>query len=243
MRDEIFKVAKPVCEFVFDSSVAEVFDDMLERSVPFYHELQRMVVELAEHFLAQKGTFYDIGCSTGNTIATLAQALGPSGRAVQFVGVEPAAAMREKARAKFASLPEPDRFSIISSECEDIDVLPDARVITILYTLQFLRPMKRLKVLEMCHRSLAPQSCLILAEKIITVHREVRHLFIDQYHQFKERSGYSKLEIARKREALESILVPFTSAENITLLKDAGFAVVEPILQWYNFAAYLAVKL
>jgi tRNA (cmo5U34)-methyltransferase len=78
---------------------------------------------------------------------------------------------------------------------------------------------------------------------VITEHTEVRHLFIDQYHQFKVRSGYSELEIARKREALESILIPFTSAENITLLKDAGFAVVEPVLQCYNFAAYLAVKL
>lgn len=243
MRDKIFKAAKPVGDFVFDSSVAAVFDDMLERSIPFYHELQRMVAELARHFLANKGTFYDIGCSTGNTIAALAQALGPAGHDIRFVGVEPAKAMREKAQAKFASLPEPERFSIIPSDCEGIDLLPDARVITILYTLQFVRPMKRLRIVEMCHRSLAPQSCLILAEKIIAEDTAVRRLFIDHYHQFKVRSGYSKLEIARKREALESILIPFTSSENITLLKQAGFAVVEPILQWYNFAAYLAVKL
>jgi tRNA (cmo5U34)-methyltransferase len=242
MRDDIFKTAEPVGDFAFDVSVAEVFDDMLERSIPFYHELQRMVVELASHYLGDKGTFYDIGCSTGNTIAALAKALGPAGRQIQFVGVEPAEAMREKARAKFACLPDPDRFRIIASDCESIDLLPDARVITILYTLQFVRPMRRLKILEMCHRSLAPQSCLILAEKIITEHTAVRRLYVDHYHQFKARSGYSTLEIARKREALESVLVPFMASENITLLKEAGFSVVEPMLQWYNFATFLAVK-
>ncbi len=242
MRDEIFKAAEPVGDFVFDSSVAAVFDDMLERSIPFYHELQRMVVELSSHFLGDEGTFYDIGCSTGNTIAAVARALGPAGRQIQFVGVEPAEAMRAKASARFVSLPDPERFRIIASDCESIDLLPDARVITMLYTLQFVRPMRRLKILEMCHRSLVPNSCLILAEKIIAEHTGTRRLFVDYYHRFKARSGYSSLEIARKREALESVLVPFTAAENIALLKAAGFAVVEPMLQWYNFAAYLAVK-
>jgi tRNA (cmo5U34)-methyltransferase len=242
MRDEIFKAAKPVGDFAFDASVAEVFDDMLERSIPFYHELQRMVVELSSHYLGDKGTFYDIGCSTGNTIASLAKALGPAGRQIQFVGVEPAKAMREKALAKFACLPDPERFRIIASDCESIDLLPDAKVITILYTLQFVRPIKRLKILEMCHRSLTARSCLILAEKIITEHAAVRRLYIDCYHQFKARSGYSTLEIARKREALESVLVPFSTTENVKLLTDAGFSVVEPMLQWYNFAVYLAVK-
>lgn len=241
MRDQIFKTVEHVEDFKFDASVAAVFDDMLERSVPFYGEVQRMVVELATKFLGQDGVFYDIGCSTGNTIVALALALGPE-RPIRFVGLEPAEAMRDKVVGKLAALPEPNRFQILPQAVESVDELPGARVITLLYTLQFVRPMQRLKVLKMCQRSLQPGGCLILAEKILTENRAVRHLFIDLYHDFKARSGYTVMEISRKREALENVLIPFMGSENIALLKESGFSVVEPIFQWYNFATYLAVK-
>ena len=37
-------------DFRFDESTARVFDDMLERSVPFYAEMQRMTVELHSYY-------------------------------------------------------------------------------------------------------------------------------------------------------------------------------------------------
>jgi tRNA (cmo5U34)-methyltransferase len=241
MRDQIFMTAEPVQDFKFDASVADVFDDMLERSVPFYGEVQRMVVELADSFLGDEGTFYDIGCSTGNTIYELARFMGTE-RPVRFVGLEPSEAMRDKMREKLSALPGPPRFEILPHSIEDMERLPDARVITLLYTLQFVRPMQRLKVLQMCHRSLQPGGCLILAEKVLSERQETRHLFIDLYHQYKARSGYTAMEIARKREALENVLIPFMASEDIALLREAGFSAVEPFFQWYNFAAFLAIK-
>jgi Fe-coproporphyrin III synthase len=241
MRDQIFKTAQPVGDFKFDASVAAVFDDMLERSIPFYGEVQRMVVELADRLLGEDGTFYDIGCSTGNTICELARSVGTE-RRVRFVGLEPSHAMRDKVQEKLAALPAPQRFEILPHSIEAVEELPGARVISLLYTLQFVRPMHRLKVLQMCHRSLQPGGCLILAEKVLAERQETRHLFIDLYHQYKARSGYTAMEIARKREALENVLIPFMASEDIALLKEAGFSAVEPFFQWYNFAAFLALK-
>lgn len=241
MRDQLFESTKPVHDFAFDADVAAVFDDMLERSVPFYNEVQRMVVELALQFLNENGVCYDIGCSTGNTLIALASGMDPN-RAVRFVGLEPSEAMREHALRKFATLPAPERLDILPHPVETVDELQNAHVITMLYTLQFVRPVHRLKVLKMCHRSLQHGGCLILAEKILAENSVLRRIFLQLYHNYKRRSGYSTMEISRKREALENVLIPFTGAENISLLSDAGFSPVEPIFQWYNFAAYLAVK-
>lgn len=241
MRDQVFQTSEPVSDFKFDATVASVFEDMLERSVPFYNEVQRMVVELASRFLEQEGVHYDVGCSTGTTMAAVAAAVDPN-RRVRFVGLEPSQAMREKALQKLGATAEPGRFDILPHTIEAMDDLPDARVITFLYTLQFVRPVQRLKVLKMCARSLHPGGCLILAEKTLSEQIGFRRLFIDLYHEFKRRSGYSAMEISRKREALENVLVPFMSSENVSLMKEAGFSAVEPIFQWYNFAAYLAVK-
>jgi tRNA (cmo5U34)-methyltransferase len=119
---------------------------------------------------------------------------------------------------------------------------PDANVITMLYTMQFIRPLARPQVVQTCFESLRPGGCLIIAEKILAEDADMRRLFIDVYHGYKHRTGYTSTEILRKREALENVLIPFTTSENLGLLRDAGFTVAEPFFQWYNFAAYLAVK-
>lgn len=73
MRDEPFQTKQHAEDFTFDDNVAKVFDDMLDRSIPLYREIQRMVVELGTVFIEPGGTVYDIGCSTGNTLLGFAQ--------------------------------------------------------------------------------------------------------------------------------------------------------------------------
>ena len=54
--DKLFvEPREKVGDFTFDEKTAAVFGDMLYRSVPFYEEVQRMVVEIAKAF-AQEGT-------------------------------------------------------------------------------------------------------------------------------------------------------------------------------------------
>ena len=60
--------------------------------------------------------------------------------------------------------------------------------------------------------------------------------------QFKKRNGYSELEIAQKREALENILIPYHLAENTKLLLESGFSSCEMFFRWYNFCGIVAVK-
>lgn len=111
-----------------------------------------------------------------------------------------------------------------------------------LYTLQFVRPLHRNAVLAMCFESLKPGGCLLLGEKILSDSSTLSRLYIERYHEFKRRNGYSATEIARKREALENVLVPYRDSENRTVLAEAGFEPVDQIFRWYNFAVYLAVK-
>jgi tRNA (cmo5U34)-methyltransferase len=230
-----------VSDFEFDERVAEVFDNMVQRSVPFYRETQRMAVELAGFHLADGGVVYDVGCATGTTLAGIAEAVDPDA-GVRYVGIEPSAAMRDKARERMASIDTQCRLELWGEGIEELDALPGAQVIAMLYTLQFVRPVQRQAVARMLCRELAPGGCLLLAEKILADDQDARRLFIDRYHAMKRRSGYSDTEIEKKREALENVLVPFTNSENVELLRDAGFGSVEVAFRWYNFALYYAIK-
>jgi tRNA (cmo5U34)-methyltransferase len=110
------------------------------------------------------------------------------------------------------------------------------------YTLQFIKPAIRLEFLKNLYNGMQNNGVLILSEKIISKDKQLDQQFLDSYHRYKMRRGYSELEIANKREALENVLVPLTIQENTDLLIEAGFTRVETFFQWFNFVSFVAYK-
>lgn len=91
-------------------------------------------------------------------------------------------------------------------------------------------------------RSGCPGGCLLLIEKTVQAGPVANSTFIDCYHDYKLARGYSRTEIARKREALENRLIPSRPDENLAMLRAAGFAEVEIFFTWLNFQGYRALK-
>ncbi len=110
------------------------------------------------------------------------------------------------------------------------------------YTLQFIRPMMRLDFIRALYALMPPGAVLIISEKSINHDPLFNRAFLQFYLDFKRRQGYSEIEIAKKREALENILIPFSTTENIELLRQAGFCHIETFFQWFNFSSFIALK-
>jgi tRNA (cmo5U34)-methyltransferase len=121
-------------------------------------------------------------------------------------------------------------------------VLENASIVTMCWTLQFIRPLRRDDLIRWIYRGLVNGGALILTEKVLTNSSHVNRFFIDYYYDLKRRNGYSETEIARKREALENVLVPYRLEENLELFRRNGFEVVETFFQWFNFAGMICVK-
>lgn len=241
--DDIFhKPGAPVDDFAFDASVANVFDDMLLRSVPFYVEQQRMVVEIARTFWIPGTCVCDLGCSTATTLVHVAQAIDPSARLVGYDNSQP---MLEKAARAVADQRLSDRIDLryadMNGDLAEI-ALDNASVVTLCWTLQFVRPLNRDRLVRWIHDALAPHGALIVTEKVLTSDSSMNRFFIDFYYELKRRNRYSDVEISRKREALENVLIPYRTEENVELFRRNGFATVETFFQWYNFVGYLCVK-
>ena len=82
----------------------------------------------------------------------------------------------------------------------------------------------------------------MISEKNAFDHRPTQQLLHELHHDFKALQGYSSLEIAQKREALENVLVPETLAAHHDRLITAGFTQVTLWLQCLNFASLLAIR-
>ena len=242
-KDEIFRSSRESAGgFEFNREVAEVFDDMVVRSVPFYLEQQSMLQRLARRFWIPGTAIYDLGCSTATTLIGLSGELPASGH---LVGYDKSLPMLERAKRKIREHRRDEqievRFGDLNGEISAIAV-EDASVVTMCWTLQFIHPLRRDDLIRWIYRNLVDGGVLIVTEKILTNNGDMNRLFEELYYEFKRRQGYSEIEILRKREALENVLVPYRLEENIELFRRNGFEMVETFFQWLNFAGFLCVK-
>lgn len=238
--DQVFSdKIEDVADFHFGEQVATVFDDMVGRSVPFYAEMQRMIGEMAGDFAADGTNVYDLGCATGTTMLHLDRFV-PKG--VRFIGIDNSQEMLDKCAAKLRS---DDFIRDHELRCADLNQgvqVENASMVLLILTLQFVRPLNRDRLIRSLRDGMNENGALILVEKLIGEDSLFNRLFIKYYYDMKKRNGYSELEIAQKREALENVLVPYKLMENREMLLNAGFRYVDVFFKWYNFSGIIAVK-
>jgi tRNA (cmo5U34)-methyltransferase len=240
MKDEVYReTQESIADFTFGEKVASVFDDMLGRSVPFYDEMQRMITEIATDFATPGSNIYDLGCSTGTTILNLAPHV-PSD--VNFVGVDNSHDMLKRCGAKLAEQNFKGKHELVYADLNEGVKVENASMVLMVLSLQFVRPLYRDRLISQIYEGLNENGCLILVEKFLGEDSIFNRLFIRYYYDMKKRNGYSEMEIAQKREALENVLIPYKPLENREMLLRAGFRYSDTFFKWYNFGGIIAVK-
>ena len=235
MQDKVFE--KPIKkQFEFDEDVASVFDDMLNRSVPYYKEMLELTTSFVLKYTQEGSVVYDLGCSTASTLLNIGL---KSNYNLDLIGIDTSLAMLKKAKQKTKM------YGV------DIDFIHDdifnvnfkkTNVFISNYTLQFIRPLYREKLIKKIYDALDDGGVFIFSEKVITDDKTLNKLFIDEYYNFKKLQGYSEFEISQKREALENVLVPYSYEENKTMILNAGFSYCDSIFRWVNFTTFIAIK-
>ena len=236
-KDRIF--ARPLSEvkaFEFNATVANVFQDMISRSVPGYALLLRMIGLYADLFVTAGSRVYDLGCSLGEASLVIAEQVRDI--ECRIIAVDNSPAMIEKCRQHNIS---PD---LIEWHCEDIRQTPidQASMVVLNLTLQFLPPNERLPMLEKIYAGLNPGGVLVLSEKVVFEDEAENECMLQLYQGFKKTMGYSDLEISQKRNALENVLIPDSEQQHRQRLGDAGFSEIYPCFRGFNFVSYLAIK-
>jgi tRNA (cmo5U34)-methyltransferase len=229
--------------FRFNASVASVFPDMLRRSIPGYEASIEAIGSLAARYVRAGTNCYDLGCSLG--AATLAMRQGIREPCCRIVAVDAAPAMIERCRqvidaADSLGAVETD-VDLVEGDIRDIEI-SNASMVVLNYTLQFIEKADRDALMQRIFAGMNAGGLLVLSEKVVDENPAMEKLLVDLHHEHKRRNHYSELEIARKRAALENVLVPETVAAHRARLERAGFAHSAVWLRYFNFVSIVAIR-
>lgn len=229
-------------DFNFDEKVANVFPDMINRSVPGYASIVAMTGILSAEFFQPDSRCYDLGCSLGASALSMAQSIEDKSK--HIIAVDNSLDMLKKARQLFAKDDNSQGHDAIEFICDDIlnIKIANASVVVMNFTLQFIAPEKRTLLLKNIYQGMKPGGILILSEKLSFDDDAQQQLLIDMHHFFKKANGYSDLEISQKRQALENVLLPETIVQHKERLAQVGFKQMEQWFQCFNFVSLLAIK-
>lgn len=239
-RDTIY--ADPLREaglFAFDENVAKVFPDMIKRSVPGYTTIVSMTGLLAERYAAPGSHLYDLGCSLGASTLAMRQNLRTPG--CRLIGVDNSPAMLERCHSIIATDTHDTPVDLVCANLEEVAV-ENASVVVLNFTLQFVPLADRDAVVQRIYKGLRPGGVMVLSEKVTFADPHLDELNIELHHEFKRANGYSDLEIAGKRAALETVLLPETLGEHKQRIAEAGFSACDVWFQCFNFASLVALK-
>jgi len=240
-KDTIFdeQISEPG-DFVFDERVVRVFPDMIKRSVPGYGLIIPMIGLLARRYAQAGSNIYDLGCSLGT--ASLAMSRAVNTEVVKIIAVDNSPQMIARLKQVLAEQEGGIPIELVQQDILETE-LSDASVVVLNFTLQFVDPADRLSLLRRIAADLRPGGVLILSEKLRFADPLEQQRQTEWHHDFKRAQGYSELEIARKRDALENVLEPETEAHHRSRLGLAGFNEVFRWYQGFSFSSFIAFKL
>ncbi|MEM9026725.1 MAG: carboxy-S-adenosyl-L-methionine synthase CmoA [Verrucomicrobiota bacterium] len=228
-----------IAPFEFDASVVNVFEDMIQRSVPGYGLTLQLMASVAGMIKSDTPKCYDLGSSLGAGIIAIDRGL--RGKGGEVIGVDISRPMIDKAAELLKQVKMRNTWRLVEDDVSTISL--DYHDLCVMnFTLQFIPPESRLGLLEKIYKSLNFGGMLVLSEKIEFDDETVQEFQVEMHHNFKRLNGYSELEISQKRSALENKLVPETLEAHTSRLKRVGFEVVFPWFQAFNFVSILAVK-
>ena len=229
MQDKLFESATEMPSFEFNQSVTDVFDDMINRSVPLYKHILQQVAQL----VGTNAVVYDLGCSTGALVPYLNDMYSE----FNYIGIDKSPSMVDKAKKH-----ESSNIQFMTGDLSEGIQLNSPTVIVCNLVLQFIEPNKRKKLIHDYFNALSEGGKLIIVEKVCQKNPDLQKVYKDNYHALKRANGYSQTEIDNKDASLEHILVSETSQFYEDALLAAGATTMATFFKWYNFEGMVAIK-
>ena len=222
--------------WTFSGDTHKTFDDHVSKSVPLYHEGQKLIAQLSDYFIKDDSLCYDIGCSTGEVFSKIINRSAKKN--ARYIGIDPVSEMIKSAKNKHSGN---SNVEFIVDSIENVELAPSDLIVSY-YSLQFVHPKLRQVIANKIYESLNWGGAFFLFEKVRAPDARFQDILTESYVDYKLEQGYEPLNIFSKTRSLKGVLEPFSSQGNVDLMKRAGFIDCVTILKYINFEGVLFIK-
>lgn len=212
-------------KFSFDT--VKDFDNHINNSIKGYDLLDYLILNLCSFFTKEETIVIDLGCTTGRLLDKInkkynSECIGYDIIDTQFIKNTGCKLLKEDISNKDFNLPK-------------------ANIILSVFTLQFININKRQEILNKVYNSLSINGAFIFCEKEICNDGVIQECFTFSNYDNKKQS-FTADEILSKEVDLRKLMNNLNSNQNIELLKQSGFNIIEPFFQSLNFKGYICRK-
>lgn len=217
---------------------AGTFRRHIGSSIRGYDDVLQPTCRSMAHRFVQSGTrVIDVGCSTGHSLAAIRRSLLATRPDVQYVGID----------VEPAFITHWDRLKTKNLNFEIADALAyggyaNTSLALLRFTLQFIRPVDKPKLLKRLHDGMVEGGVLLVAEKTLADTAKMQDAMAFTYYDYKLSQGFSAEQILDKERSLRGQMTCWSETELKAKLIQVGFRHVETIWKDMLFVAVVAHK-
>lgn len=215
---------------------AKEFDIIIKQLIPYYYQMVAAVVNALPFNNNDRIDVLDLGCGTG----TVARAIKDEYPKAKLTCLDIADKMLQMAQIKLADAQ--DTIYINSDFYHfNFDRQYDA-VVSSLALHHLVTREDKLDFYKKIYAGLKNQGVFVNADVVLASTDVLQKQYMEQWKSFMRRS-VSKEEVENKWiPKYHEEDRPASMTEHFAMLKEAGFAAVDVVWKYYNFAVYMAVK-
>jgi tRNA (cmo5U34)-methyltransferase len=179
----------------FDESVAEVFTDMLSRSIPGYDNMRELMFRMARNFLRPHTNVLDIGCSTGLSSKELVEC--EEAKMCDFTLIDVSEPMLQRCQKLYQ---KDRRVDVRKWDIREGCPVQRCSVVLSCLTLQFVPMEYRQNVISSIYNSLQREGALFLVEKVIGNSSVIDDVMVKEYYNIKKDNAFCVQSLYNTKE-------------------------------------------
>lgn len=212
----------------------EKYDSSIRKTLPFYEEFYKQVVDILKVSEKKNLLWLDAGCGTGKMYEAAQEELSIQ----EFVFADISENMLDIARNRFQK--EGKYFKKMA--VQELNDHERYDVITAIQIHHYLTQREREESVKKCWNALKPGGFFFSFENFAPNSEFGKKLFMQRWKEYQLQNGISMEEADRHIMRYGKDYFPITVEQHLTLMKKCGFQIVEMIWISYMQAGFMGVK-
>lgn len=210
------------------------YDYNIKRTVPYYEDFYKQVIEVVQIYNQNPLTWLDVGCGSGKMAETALEQLNIE----KFVFCDSSSEMIALAKKHF----DFSNTDFLVSDVQNLNFNNTFDVVTAIQVNHYLHKSERITAIKKCFDALKENGLFISFENFAPFTDLGTKLYLNRWQSYQCEQGKSIAESKQHIDRYNKEYFPITLSEHMEVMKDCGFKAVEILWLSYMQVGILGIK-